>query len=268
VPYVTDPDVIPLIYLGGSRIIFRTPGRDTIYRFMVAHPELLDPGPNSEPALARVATMLRHLGCPVGTLAPRLHLGAGPRDHVAAWLRAEGVGETARLVAMHPGASVENKRWPTRHYIALGHKLLTAGADLHLLLTGAPAERRLTREIAAGLGSPGRVTEAAGAMGIEDLPALLARVDLLISADTGVAHIGYAVGTPSVTMFWRSEPALSGPMHDLDQHVVLARQPLCPPCRGRSCRYPVCAEEITPERVLGAALPLLDRRPVAHGSRA
>ncbi len=263
VPYITDPDVIPLIYLGGSRIIFRTPGRNTIYRFMVANPELLKSGPNPEPALVRVATMLQHLDCPITDLAPHLHIGAGSRDRVAAWLRAQGVAETARLVALHPGASVENKRWPIRHYISVGHRLLDTQADLHLVLTGAPADRPLTAQMAAGLANPARLTEAAGAIRIEDLPALLARMDLLISADTGVAHVGYAVGTPSVTLFWRSDPALSGPLHDLDRHRVVARQPLCPACDPRSCRYPACAEEITPDHVWDAALPLLERGTIA-----
>ena len=266
-PYISEPDVIPLIYLGGSRIIFRTPGRDTIYRFMVANPELLRQGPTPEHALKQAATMLRHLGCPLPDLSPRLHVTAGARERVAGWLRAQGVGGNVRLVALHPGASVQNKRWPLGHYRSLARRLLATGQDVHLLLTGAPGERALARQIATALGSPGRVTEAAGAIRIEDLPALFERVDVLISADTGAAHVAYAMGTPSVTMFWRSDPALSGPMHDLDRHLVVAREPLCPPCRTRSCKYPACAEEITPERVLQSTLALLGRREVTSGAR-
>ena len=262
-PYINDPDIIPLIYLGGSRVIFRTPGRDTVYRFMVANAELLRGGPPTEHALLQGARMLRHLGCSLTDLAPRLHVTAASRERVAAVLCSRGVPGHARLVALHPGASVENKRWPIGNYIAMGRTLLAAEADVHLVLTGAAAERGLARQIAGGLESPSRVSEAAGAVRIEDLPALLTRMDLLISADTGVAHVAYAVGTPSVTMFWRSDPALSGPIHDLDRHLVVARQPLCPPCRTRSCQYPACADEITPERVLGAAMDLLDRRLIA-----
>ncbi|MBV9464393.1 MAG: hypothetical protein JO317_09210, partial [Verrucomicrobiae bacterium] len=36
-----DPDIIPLIYWSGCKRIIRRPQRDTIYRFMVANPEML-----------------------------------------------------------------------------------------------------------------------------------------------------------------------------------------------------------------------------------
>ncbi|HEX7551397.1 MAG TPA: glycosyltransferase family 9 protein, partial [Candidatus Methylomirabilis sp.] len=139
---------------------------------------------------------------------------------------------------------------------------------IHLVVTGAPGERDLVGRIAAGIGQAARVTEAAGAVGIEDLPALVASLDLLISADTGVAHVAYATGTASVTMFWRSDPAISGPIHDLDRHMVISREPLCPPCRTRTCRYPVCAEEITVDRVLGVAREMLSRLVVSDRSRS
>lgn len=261
--YMAEPDVVPLVRLGGSRLLLRMVGRDTVYRAMMANPEMLAPVQTHEHALRRGLRMVEALGCRVTTDRPTLPVQATDKARITDWFLRRQVPRGALRVALHPGASVETKRWPVDHFISLGRRLLASDRAMHLILTGAPAEQALVRQIAAGLGSPGRVTEAAGAISIAELPPLLASLDLLISADTGVAHVAYAVGTPSVTLFWRSDPAISGPIHDLERHQVVCREPLCPPCRTRTCRYPACATDITPARVLDAALPLLERRAVA-----
>jgi ADP-heptose:LPS heptosyltransferase len=261
--HIAEPDVVPLVWLGGSRILLRMAGRDTVYRRMMANPDLLATPQTNEHAVRRGLRTIEALGGPHHTAWPTLPVSDASRGRVARWLEQRGVVPGWVRVGIHPGASVANKRWPAEHYVALGRRLLAGDPALCLLLTGAPGEAGLVRRIAAEIGEPGRVIEAAGALGIADLPALIAGLDLLVSADTGVAHIAHATGTSSVTLFWRSDPALVGPIHDLDRHAVIARQPLCPPCRTRSCRYPDCANEITVERVLEVARATLSRPAVA-----
>jgi ADP-heptose:LPS heptosyltransferase len=253
VPYVNDPDVIPLIYLGGSRIIFRTPGRNTIYRFMVANPELLSSGPNPEHALVRCATMLQYLGCAVTDLTPRLHVEPEQRGRIAAWLRAQGVPDGAQLIAMHPGASIREKRWPAAHFAEAARVVLEEDPSRWLILTGSPGERPLCESIRAGCGAPDRAVNAAGTVPLSDLPALLGRVQWLLTNDTGVAHIAYATGTPSLTLFWKSFPHVSGPLPGQDRHRVLCKGEACRSCDQGRCIYPTCANAITVDEVLAMA---------------
>ncbi len=265
VPYINDPDVIPLLYLGGARIIFRTPGRDTLYRFMVANPELLGRGPNLEHALIRVASMLRHLGCRVTELAPRLHVTAAHRDGVALWLRQRGVAAGAQLIGMHPGASVREKRWPAENFAATARALLRDDPERWLILTGSPGERGLCERIRERCGAPERAVNAAGELPLPGLAALLERLAWLLTNDTGAAHMAYATGTPSLTLFWRSFPQISGPLTDLDLHRVLYRGALCSGCAGGRCLYPVCANAITVEEVLAIARAGLEASRLAGG---
>ncbi len=255
--YMAEPDVVPLVRLGGSRILLRMAGRDTVYRRMMANRDMLTSPQTYEHAVRRGLRTVEALGGPRYSARPTLPVSEASKRRVALWLAQRGVPATSIRVGMHPGASAANKRWPADCYVALGHRLLAADSNLRVVLTGAPGEAGLVRQIAAGIGDPARVIEAAGAVGIVDLPAFLAGLDLLISADTGAAHVAYATGTPSVTLFWRSDPAISGPIQDADRHVVIARQPLCPPCRTRTCRYPACALDISPESVWDAAQRLL-----------
>jgi ADP-heptose:LPS heptosyltransferase len=265
--YLAEPDVVPLVRLGGSRTLLRMIGRDTLYRAMMANPEMLARPQTREHAVRRGLRMVEALGCRITTDRPALAVTAAGRERAEAWFRSRAVPPGATRVGLHPGASVANKRWPASHFIELGRGLLAREAAVHLVLTGAPAERDLVRRIGAGLDRRDRVTEAAGAIPIGELPALVASLDLLVSADTGLAHVGYAVGTPSVTLFWRGDPAVSGPLHDPDRHRVVARHPLCPPCRRRTCRHPACAAEIAPDQVLEPALGLLQARALSGARR-
>lgn len=250
VPYINDPDVIPLIYLGGSRIIFRTPGRTTIYRFMVANPELLSSTPNPDHALTRCATMLRHLGCAIPDLTPTLHIDQSSRERAAAWLRGHGIPHGAQLLGMHPGASIQEKRWPAERFAETARALLRDDARRWLILTGPLAERPLCDSIRAACGAPDRAVNAAGEVPLADLPAVLERIGWLLTNDTGVAHIAYATGTPSLTLFWRSLPQISGPLLGQDRHQVLYRGEQCRDCDQGRCVYPACANAITVEEVL------------------
>jgi len=267
VPYVNDPDVIPLIYLGGSRIIFRTPGRDTIYRFMVTNPELLRSGPNLEHALVRTATMLRSLGCTVPDLTPRLHVGAVQQERVAAFLRAHGVPPEAQILGMHPGASIREKRWPAENFAGAARVVLGEDARRWVVLTGSRGERPLCEGIRQACGAPERAVNAAGDLPLSDLPAMLMRMGWLLANDTGVAHIAYAAGTPSLTLFWRSLPHLSGPLTAQDRHRVLFKGELCQACGEGRCVYPACAQAISVEEVLAIARADLGARPAVRGRR-
>lgn len=261
--YIAEPDVVPLVVLGGSRLLLRMVGRDTVYRRMMANPGMLATPQTQEHAVRRAIRMVEALGGVAPSSRPSLPVEREARDRVRAWLARQGIAPGAVRIGIHPGASAQNKQWPPECYIEVGRRLLAADPRVSLILTGAPRERELAGRIAAELGETARVTDAAGAVGIEDLPALVASLDLLLSSDTGVAHVAYATRTPSVTMFWRSDPAISGPTCDLDRHVVVSRQPLCPPCRTRTCRYPSCAREITPAQVLETVRSVLGRVAVA-----
>jgi ADP-heptose:LPS heptosyltransferase len=69
--------------------------------------------------------------------------------------------------------------------------------------------------------------DAAGAFALQDLPALLSRLALLVSADSGPLHIAEAVGVPAVI--------IGGPAdlreRDLRTEHILVQQDLpCVPC--------------------------------------
>jgi ADP-heptose:LPS heptosyltransferase len=126
----------------------------------------------------------------------------------------------AGAIVLHPGAASGSRRWPAGRFAAVAKTLSTRGHPL--LITGSAQEGALARQIAtsAGLGPEAAV---AGRTGLPELAALVAGAALVISNDTGVAHLAVAFGVPSVTLFGPVSPALWGPPPDSGRHITLWR---------------------------------------------
>jgi ADP-heptose:LPS heptosyltransferase len=105
------------------------------------------------------------------------------------------------LAVVHPGASCADRRWPAASFAAVVDGLSTR-AD-RVVLTGSTDELGVTEAVAAQ--STLAPLNLAGRTTVGSLAALLAAARVVVCNDTGVAHLAGAVGTPSVTVFARSD---------------------------------------------------------------
>ena len=114
-------------------------------------------------------------------------------------------------VLVHPGARYAAKRWPAERFAAVAAAL--DGPETPVLLTGTSDERDLAVAVATAAGLAGdRVL--AGSTDLAELCTLVADAALVVSGDTGVAHLAWAFGTPSVTLFGPVDPTEWGPPPD------------------------------------------------------
>ncbi|SCF27298.1 ADP-heptose:LPS heptosyltransferase [Micromonospora viridifaciens] len=143
-------------------------------------------------------------------------LSADPAD--LALRRPPAPGAPAGATVLHPGSKVPAKRWPAERFAALARTL--AGRGHRVVLTGSANERDLADRIARAAGlPPGAVL--AGRTDLGDLAALVADARLVVSGDTGVAHLATGYGTTSVVLFGPVPAAHWGPPADRPRHRVL-----------------------------------------------
>ncbi len=124
-------------------------------------------------------------------------------------LLAQTPGSWGPLIGMHVGSKAANRRWPPEKFAALGDAL----AERHgarLVLTGSEDERELTERVAWSMRYP--VLDLAGQTGIGELAAVLARLDLLVTNDTGASHMAAATRTRSVVLFGPEPPERFAPL--------------------------------------------------------
>lgn len=184
---------------------------------------------------ARIAALPRpRVGLQAGSYAPALRWRERRRDPRPEWLTAFGA-----LAAQELGASF----------------VLQAG------LGGA--ETRAARATAARLASAGAKVLLLEGLDAPRLHALLAELDLLVSPNTGPAHIATAAGTPVVLLEGPST-ALARPWCPPERLAVISLGMACSPCRGtvhgRLCQVPRCLDELAPAAALAAARGLLAQR--------
>ncbi len=141
---------------------------------------------------------------------PQLFVSKAEEEEARARLLALGVAAEERLIALHPGASVSEKRWPAERYASL-MSWLSRRPGLKLLLLGGPEERDLAARVAALSGVSS--LNLAGALSLRGLMGVLSRCFLMIGNDSGPTHIAAALGVPTVALFsGKNEPSEWGPI--------------------------------------------------------
>lgn len=156
-------------------------------------------------------------------------------------------GLPARQVAVHPSARWETKLWEAANWRRLIEAL--AGVGYGVVLTGSAAEASTAAALVDGLPS---VRSLAGQLSLKELAAVLGRVALLVTLDSGPMHVAGAMGTPVVALFGPTDARRTGP---IGPATVLQRALPCQPCLSRACMITEtrrCMRDIGPAEVFAA----------------
>lgn len=206
---------------------------------------------------ANATRLLAHVDARATSLpadAPRLTIDPGS-DAVATQTLA-GVPAEHRLVGLHVSGGRESKQWHLSRFAEVGRHLAQE-PDVTLVLTGGPGDRALVDDVKAQLGAAS-VIDTSGALDLPATAALLSRLTMLITGDTGPMHLAASVGTPVIALFGPSDPRRYGPLATRQQ--VLRVQLPCSPCGQvrlppERCRghVPDCMDGITVAAVVDAA---------------
>jgi ADP-heptose:LPS heptosyltransferase len=153
-------------------------------------------------------------------------------------------------VVVHPGASVPARAWSPERNAALVDALVAGGR--RVVVTGSAAERPLTSLVAGR--ARAEVLDLGGSTDLAGLAGVLAGACAVVVGNTGPAHLAAAVGTPVVSLYAPTVPAIRWRPWRVP-HVLLGVQDIaCAGCRARVC--PVeghpCIESVTVGDVLAA----------------
>lgn len=122
----------------------------------------------------------------------------------------------AGAAVLHVGAAYPSRHWPAERFAVVARSLHAAGYSV--VLTGGRddvARAREVDELAAGAVH----SVLAGSCDLSDFAALVAGAAVVVSVDTGAAHLASAYGVPSVIIFGPSSSEQWGPPPG--PHIVL-----------------------------------------------
>lgn len=155
-------------------------------------------------------------------VAAALHLAPGPIMKPPPLNLTAAHKEKARnLVAALPGdgplvglavrGRQLEKTWPLINFIKLAQQLWNS-FQARLFVTGGPDDRLQAHNLVAASGVP--VADFCGLTSLPELAALTELSDLIVSVDTGTAHIAALTETPIISIFVWTSPALWAPGRD------------------------------------------------------
>jgi lipopolysaccharide heptosyltransferase II len=200
----------------------------------------------------RQLDLVASIGC--RTANERLSFSVPDAD--LAWARAAlaqcDIGPDTRWVLMHPGATAASRRYPPAQW-AQALRLLAADG-MQAVFTGSADEGVLIDGIREAANTPSH--SLAGQATLGQLGALIALAPVMVSNNTGPAHIAAALGTPLVDLY-----ALTNPQHTPWQSPsrVLYHDVACRNCYRSVCPqgHHDCLAKVEPARVAEAVHRLL-----------
>jgi heptosyltransferase-2 len=183
-----------------------------------------------------------------------LNVSTTRRSHAASKLSQHGVRKGSAIVALCPGSvNSRAKRWSAERYARLADRLIEE-MNVNILLIGSKEEGDVTAEVAQQMKQP--AINLAGETSLDEVVAILGIVDLLVTNDTGPAHISSAQGKPTLVIFGPTNPLTTRPYSAVAE--IVRKPPDCAPCMLRDC--PIdhrCMEAISVDEVFTRAVSML-----------
>lgn len=171
------------------------------------------------------------------------------REWVRKRLHAIGIGADRPWILMHPGATAASRRYPARHWVQVIRELAD-NPGYAVVLTGDAGEAALIDEIRAASGCV--AYSLAGELDLGQLGAAISLASIVVSNNTGPAHMAAAIGTPLVDLY-----ALTNPQHTpwLVESRVLFHDVPCRFCYKSICplQHHDCLTKVKPAQVVEAA---------------
>jgi heptosyltransferase-2 len=145
--------------------------------------------------------------------------------------------------------------------ISEASRILSDLHDADLVLLGGAEDKRILQTTARSIGRGG-IHVYCGGNGVEGLIDAIETLDLLISPDSGPAHLAEALGIPVLVVFTSTSPSLGFWRTDRKGNYMVIDVD-CRPCHrhgGDSCRISseICRKGILPFHLAESAMELLE----------
>ena len=163
-----------------------------------------------------------------------------------------------KTVICSPATTWENKHWSELHW---SKTLNFLKGKANIVFTGTDADKPLIERIVSGSQlSAEDYLNLAGLTNLEELAEVFSRSDVVISPDSGSAHIAWAVDKPFViTLFSATAEKRSAPFGE--KCFVLAPELDCRPCLKKNCKRKseknLCCTLVEPQALINLLINIL-----------
>ncbi|MCK4947366.1 MAG: lipopolysaccharide heptosyltransferase II [Candidatus Aureabacteria bacterium] len=162
------------------------------------------------------------------------------------------------VVGVSPGAEYgPAKRWFPDRFAGLINRLKNV-YDAEVVLVGSENDRDVCGSVNRQVS--GNIIDMSGKTTIKQLIALLKKMDLLITNDTGTMHLASALGIPVIAVFGSTDNRATSPV--TGKVKIVKNDVSCSPCLKRICVKNTyeCFSKISVKEVFNEVKNILDKR--------
>jgi len=156
----------------------------------------------------------------------------------------------SKNIAIAPGAAFgPAKRWPEKYYAYVAKEYLDKGYNLFIF--GAKQDSDTALKVIEHIGSDNKVYNFTGRLNLTETVGILAKVNYLITNDSGLMHVAAALDKKVVAIYGSTSHKFTPPLSNKCK-VLYDDNISCRPCFKRTCKYEHyrCLYKITPQMVL------------------
>ena len=238
-----EPQATPLAVLSGAKYIFKLHNdKNEFNKFHSNLPKKLEV---KDYVVKYRLKYLEFVGIENQNIRMQLFLDKKDYEMVDKVLKKD---DKTKYIGFQMGASTVSRQWFLERWVELA-KLILQNDSYKIILTGSNKDKILTNAFMKKIKDKNRVLNLAGIFNIRQAAALIDRLDILVTPDTGPLHIAAALKTPTIALFAVADPKASNPDFDKEIHKFVKKDRTCNPCLGKRCKYQKCMLQISAKEI-------------------
>jgi ADP-heptose:LPS heptosyltransferase len=131
-----------------------------------------------------------------------------------------------------------------------------------IILIGAPKEKAFVVDVFKKIKDQKNIENIAGKTNLSSLVELLASAQVMLTTDSGPAHLANALGTHTVVLFGAGKESNTAPYNTSDRTIIRLNKLSCEPCQKNVClkyEVPQCLQQLDVDMIVSKVQDQLKR---------
>ncbi len=153
-------------------------------------------------------------------------------------------------IAVNINSEASSRRMSIPKWANILEKLLKE-LDCYIILTGSKKDINRVNWLVETLEDRSRILNLVGRTNLEKLSKVLKACNIMLSSDSGPAHLSNALGVKTIVLFGAGDEKNTAPYNK--EHLRVIRLILdCSPCLKNECKFkvPICLENLDEEKIV------------------
>lgn len=160
-----------------------------------------------------------------------------------------------KRVLINFNSEAESRRMPPGKGINIINTFIAAFPDITFAFIGGPKDVEHVDQFIVNANNPAQVENFAGKTNLASLANLMAESQVLLTTDSGPAHLANSVGTPTIALFGAGNEHNTAPYNKDNLTIIRAGRLDCEPCVKNTCvlyGMPKCMKLLDEVQIINA----------------